>query len=249
MSFLKLVELKKVDLKDPVLIHGVPGVGLVSKIAVSHLINQLKAELIAEIYGDLIPLPDGNAGISVDGSQLEIPSYRIYHARSNTGRSLLLVTSEAQPIPWGQYQVINLLLDYAEKLGTKLVISLGGYVTDEGLGVYGAAYPEEMLDEMGIYGVKRLTGGYVTGAAGVVVGLAKVRGMRSICLLGTTPGSLPDPKAAMMVLSVLEQWLGVKTDMSELVEMDEVIRESTKPKEVKTQETEGKKEEGVPYHT
>jgi len=43
MSFLKLVELKKVDLKDPVLIHGVPGVGLVSKIAVSHLINQLKA--------------------------------------------------------------------------------------------------------------------------------------------------------------------------------------------------------------
>jgi hypothetical protein len=53
----------------------------------------------------------------------------------------------------------------------------------------------------------------------------------------------------MMVLSVLEQWLGVKTDMSELVEMDEVIRESTKPKEVKTQEVEGKKEEGVPYHT
>ncbi len=37
-------EIKKVDLKNPILIEGLPGLGLVGKITIRYLIKRLKAK-------------------------------------------------------------------------------------------------------------------------------------------------------------------------------------------------------------
>ncbi len=46
---------KGVRLKNPILVEGLPGIGLVGKLAAEHLIKELKAEKVAEIYSEHFP--------------------------------------------------------------------------------------------------------------------------------------------------------------------------------------------------
>ncbi|MEM2539346.1 MAG: PAC2 family protein, partial [Candidatus Bathyarchaeia archaeon] len=45
-----IIEKEEVELKNPILIEGLPGLGMVGKIAVKYLIKQLKARKFAELY-------------------------------------------------------------------------------------------------------------------------------------------------------------------------------------------------------
>src|SRR3972149_3545786 len=59
-----------------------------------------------------------------------------------------------------------------------------------------------------------MTEGTITGMNGVLVGIAKVKGLRGICLLGETSGYIVDPKASQAVLEALSRLLGIKVDLS-----------------------------------
>jgi len=48
-------ELKKIELKNPILIEGLPGLGLVGRIATRYLIKRLKAEKLAHLYSPHFP--------------------------------------------------------------------------------------------------------------------------------------------------------------------------------------------------
>ena len=48
-------EIKKVDLKDPILIEGLPGLGLVGKITIRYLIKRLEAKKFAYLYSPHFP--------------------------------------------------------------------------------------------------------------------------------------------------------------------------------------------------
>ena len=48
------------------------------------------------------------------------------------------------------------------------------------------------------------------------MGLAKFKGIDGICLLGETPGYMPDPKAAKSILMVLKEMLNLKIDLTDL---------------------------------
>jgi len=47
--------LKELDLKDPILVEGLPGVGHVGKLVAEHLIDELEAELVIEVYSPHLP--------------------------------------------------------------------------------------------------------------------------------------------------------------------------------------------------
>ena len=53
IRFLKNVE--EVGLKDPVFIEGLPGIGHVGKLVADHLVRELNAEKIIEIYSHYFP--------------------------------------------------------------------------------------------------------------------------------------------------------------------------------------------------
>ena len=48
-------EFAKIELNNPVLIEGLPGLGLVGKIATRYLIKQMKAEKFAYLYSPHFP--------------------------------------------------------------------------------------------------------------------------------------------------------------------------------------------------
>jgi len=64
-------------------------------------------------------------------------------------------------------------------------------------------------------GAKMLRG-QIYGVAGLLVGLAALRGMKGFCLLAETPGTYLDVKAAQAVLKAIQGVLGLKTDLSDL---------------------------------
>jgi len=249
LGYIELIKLKDVRPKNPVLVQGVPGLGLVGKIAANYLIESLESEKIAVIYSDYLPLPDGSSGVRIE-EDIVPPSYDLYLAKGDN-LDLIILTSEVQPTIFGQYEIGELVLDYAIQLGVKIVITMGGYVpgSPEVKGVFACSNDEEFMRRLNEVGVKTLTGGYVTGAAGLLVGLADLKGLTSACLLGTTNGAFPDPKASKMVLEALSKLFKFKIDLEKLEREAEIAAEVMK-EEMKLPETEIYKEEekGLPYH-
>lgn len=249
MGYVELVKIKDVNPRNPVLVQGVPGLGLVGKIAANYLIENLESEKIASIFSDHLTLPDGTSGVRVDGDEIVPPSYDLYLVRGGSC-DLIVLTSDVQPSFLGQFEIGELVLNYAQQLGVKVVITMGGYVpgSPEVKGVFACANDDDFMRKLGEVGVRPLTGGYVTGAAGLLVGLADLRGLTSACLLGTTNGAFPDPKASKMVLEVLSKLFKLRIDLNKLEREAEIAEEVAK-EEMKLQEVEYKEEErGLPYH-
>lgn len=257
MSLIRLIEHKKISAKNPVLIQGLPGLGLVGKIAVQYLVDQYRPPLIASVVSDLLPFPDGSTGVKVVEHDLKPSSYEIYYlSRDEALRDVILLTSGAQPISWGQYSMANKIIEYAKRTDVNLVLSLGGYMPGPSLvdGVFACTNDADLMSQLEGLEVKRLSDGYVTGAAGVMVGLAQVHGIRSACILGTTPGSLPDPKASKRVLHVIDGLVGGHTDFSEMDKMIEKRQELTarlkglSRDQLVWPEAAKKSETSLPYH-
>ncbi len=243
-----------------VLVQGVPGLGLVGKIAVQYLIDNAGPTLVAKIFSDYLPLPDGSAGVRVSDGDVAPPTYDLYYlSQPGAEVDFLLLTSDVQPIPWGQYSVGKLVLDYAQELRVEELLTFGGYVpgSPDVEGVFAASNDDSLWEKLEAAGVMRLQGGFVTGAAGLLVGLGHLRGIPSACVLSTTEGQRPDPRASKRLILLLEKLYGLKIDLSEL---DELIKEEESVRSLleekarqaleRRREWEERKEgeEGLPYH-
>jgi uncharacterized protein (TIGR00162 family) len=209
-------ELTKVELKNPILIEGLPGLGLVGKIATRYLIKQLKAQKIAYLYSPHFPY---FVLVSKKGS-VRLLRGTFYFWKNDRGENdLILFTgdSQAQTIE-GQYEISNSILDFAQKHGVKLVITIGGYrVETDKPKVVAAATSQTLLNRaLQANAVISPMGSPIVGTAGLILGLAPFRKIEALCLLGETRGYLPDPKAAKSVLEVLMKILGINVDLAGL---------------------------------
>ena len=208
--------LKRPKLKVPVLIEGLPGMGYVGKLAADHLIEELHAEKLAELHSPHFP---HHVVIEANGTLRPLRS-EFYLAHAD-GKEMTILVGDVQPIsPEGHYEMAECILDLAEQFGVKRIFTLGGYAT----GRYPKAKPKvvgvgdpKLLEEFRARGVTvEEGGGPIIGAAGLLVGLGKLRGMSGVCLLGETHGMVVDHSAAQAVLEVLMDVLGLKVDMSAL---------------------------------
>ncbi|MGD0818726.1 MAG: PAC2 family protein, partial [Methanomassiliicoccales archaeon] len=89
---------------------------------------------------------------------------------------------------------------------------------------------KELVDEMKEKGVifsKGEPGSGIVGASGLLLGLGKIYGMRSVCLMGETSGYFVDPKGAEAVLRILAGILRVEVDYKALEEKAEQIESIT----------------------
>ena len=227
MDDVTLVYTEKPVLKEPILIEGLPGVGNVGKLAAEHLVDQLKAKKFVEIYSKYFP----PQVLVEDSGIVKLVNNEMYYVkRDGAGHDLVVLIGDYQGLtPDGQYELADRTLEMAKELGVKRIFTLGGY----GLGklieeprVLGAVSHEELVPEMKELGVtfsKGEPGSGIVGASGLLLGLGKVRGMRSVCLMGETSGYFVDPKAAQAVLEVLSKVLDVKLDFSDLEDKAEQI--------------------------
>jgi hypothetical protein len=147
---------------------------------------------------------------------------KIYLVRGKKHDLLILVGDVQAVTSEAQYEVCGRLLDYFGALGGKTIYTLGGYgsgKSPEKPRVFGAATHKDIIPEYKKYGIVfGETRGSIIGAAGLLLGLGKLRGMKGVCLMGETHGAYVDAKSAHAVLEVLAKMLELKIDMAKLSE-------------------------------
>jgi hypothetical protein len=219
-------EFTPIEPNNPVLIEGLPGLGLVGKIALRYMIKQLKAKKIAYLYSPHFPY---FVLVNKKGNVRLLRGAFYYYKNPNGPNDIILFTgdSQSQTIE-GQYEIADRILDFSEKYNIKTIATIGGYRMEpkEKPKVFIAATSQEILDKALQAGATLSTSGSpIVGTAGLILGLARFKKISALCLLGETRGYLPDPLAAKSVLEVLKSTFNFDLDLTGLNE--EIARAET----------------------
>ncbi len=231
---------KEPELDRPDLIASWPGIGNIGIVAVDTLRGQLQAEELGEIEPFDLFYPKKaiiRSGVLQD---LEFPGNKFYYKRIGK-KDLVFFIGEEQPTDGGKvyaegtkaYRMANLVLDVALKLGCRRVYTSGAAVAPihhtARSRVWVVPNREDLIDEVKSYentilmsDVESRDGqGNITGLNGLLLGVAKKRGMEAICVMGEIPIYLhgfpiPYPKGSKAVLEVLSTALGIEIMMEEI---------------------------------
>lgn len=222
--------IKKVKLEDPILIEGLPGVGHVGKLVAEHIVEELNAEKIIEIYSPHFP----PQVLINDDFIAELVKNEVYAYKSDNKIDILIVVGDHQSVTnEGHYEISGIILDIAQEYDVKRIYTLGGYGTGqlvENGTVLGAVNNIDMIEEMKKYGIEfrdNEPAGGIVGVSGLILGMSRFRDIDAACLMGITSGYLVDPKSAQAVLDVLCEILDLKIDTQALEdrakEMEKII--------------------------
>lgn len=215
--------LEKVQLRDPILVEGLPGVGNVGKLAADYLRERIGAKPLATIYAKFFP---PQVYVSESGViRLVSNDLAYWKAPAGAAHDLLVLGGDYQGIsPEGQYEITERVLDYCAALGVKQVYTLAGFAQGkvvEEPKVLGAATTPALVETMKKFGVtfsRNDPGGGLIGASGLFLGLGRLFGMEGVCLMGETSGYFVDPHSAGAVLKVLSKVLKIELDLTALEE-------------------------------
>jgi proteasome assembly chaperone (PAC2) family protein len=241
---------KKPDLEKPVMFVGWPGIGNIGIIAVNALKDILSGEEFGEIeswdffYPRKVSIQNGLL------KDLEFPSNKFYHARVEK-KDLIIFIGEEQPAFGGRmyasgekaYEMANLVIDVGLQLGCQRIYTSGACVSpihhQMKPRVCAVVSSEELKEEVTHYPntvlMSELEGrsegeGVITGLNGLLLGVAKRRGLGGICLMGEIPdwlsgASFPYPQASKSVLEVFAEILGIHVDLGFLDKLEGQIEE------------------------
>jgi hypothetical protein len=233
----KLKAVSKIpELKNPVFIEGLPGIGNVGKIAVDFIIDNLNAKKIYDIFSYSLP----HSVFIRENSIVELPKLEIYYKKAN-GTDLILLSGDVQPVTEeGCYSFCAEILKILEAAKCREIVTLGGIglekPPEKEPNVYCAANNEKIIKEFEkktkvnkkIYGVV----GPIVGVTGVLVGMSKK--IPAIALLAET---FSHPlylgiRGARSILNILEQKynMGIKIERldNEIKDVEAEVIKKTK---------------------
>ena len=215
------------ELREPVLIEGLPGVGHVGSLVAEHLLSEAESELVRRFHSEHFP-PQVTVG---DEGVAELVCAEL-HAVSFENQDLLVLSGDQQAASGvGHYRITEAVLDAVEAFGVERLFALGGVPTGElieeydVLGAVSNAESIEPLEEAGVVFREGEPAGGIVGISGLLVGLGGRRGLDASCLMGETSGYLVDPKSAKALLGVLQTLLDFEVDLTSLDERAEEMEE------------------------
>jgi hypothetical protein len=213
--------LEKVELREPILVEGLPGVGNVGKLAADYLRDQLPTRPLATIFSKFFP---PQVYVGEDGVIRLVSNDLSYWKAPAAGHhDVLVLGGDYQGIsPEGQYEITERVLHYCYELGVREVFTLAGFAQGrvvEEPRVLGAATNlarVHSLSKAGVVFSRNDPGGGLIGASGLFLGLGRLFGMEGACLMGETSGYFVDPRSAEAVLKVLGRVLDLQIDFTAL---------------------------------
>ena len=230
MSDIKIIDYKKTDLSNCLLVVAFPTVGLISSIAGHHIVQSLKLkEIGAIVSSQLMP-----TAVIHDG--YPSPPVRIYAGKKTCGPQgscdqIAVIMSEFMP----PYEVIKPLADeillWAKNKGCRFITALEGThaegdIDEESLQVYGVASTKSIKDLMKKYDIPETNEGMITGVTGVLLYSAALLKQDALCLLSEAHSDYPDSRAAANIVSKLDIMLpGIRIDAKPLYEQAEEIEQ------------------------
>lgn len=209
------------DLNAPTMIEGLPGVGLVGKIATDHVIDQFDMDYYAGVRCDGIP----DLGVYHDGSREVLPPVRLY---VDEERDLLALRSDVPVSSEAATEFADCVTSWlADEGATPLYVSgLPAEKDGEVPSLYAVATGDAgpRLDEADLDPPAET--GAVSGPTGALLARASETDLDGAGLVVESDPQFPDPEAARVVVKRgFEPVVGVDVEVDALVERAEEIRD------------------------
>jgi len=215
---INIIETKKIEVDNPIIIEGVPDIGLVGSIAVSHMVQEQNFDEVGYIKSDLFP-----PVMVVHGRKVLNP-VRIFQKGK-----LIAILSEIPIDPRPGYMLSKKLTEWYKEKGAELIISISGMSLQERIDidepeVFGTSNNEDVLKKMEGSGVKILEEGFVSGFYALILKNSIELNLNSSVLLAQCYSSYPDPGAAASILKILNKMTGLVVDVKYLIEQAEELK-------------------------
>jgi uncharacterized protein len=235
-------EFEELDLKSAMLIEAFPTIGLVSTIAASYLVSQLKLKLVGTVTAPWMP------PVSIVYGGRALPPVRLYSGEKVCGidgncDQVFLLMSEF-PIPdQGVYPVADALLDWAHAHGCREIVSLEGLpmerpdpetkpervLTGHKPQVWGVGATDRARAMLERQKVPQMDTGVITGISGALLWMAEQRGVDALCLLAEAQKDFPDARAAAALVQVIDVLLQqIQINLEPLLKQAEELEKQIK---------------------
>ncbi|WP_135661578.1 proteasome assembly chaperone family protein [Halorhabdus rudnickae] len=214
---------EELALEEPVLIEGFPGIGLVGKIAVDHVVSELEMTHYATCHCEGLP----EVAVYHEGEAAITGAVRIY---ADEQRDLLALQSDVPVSP---------------RAAGEFASCVSGWLEEEGaLPVYLSGIPADPDGERVLYGVatgeaESLLGahdidppaerGAISGPTGALMYEASRRDLDCLGLIVEAASQFPDPAAAKVLLDEgIKKFARIDVGTDTLLEQAEEIRTARK---------------------
>ena len=222
-------------LRSPVMLAVWPGIGNVAMIVATYLLRKLAFKKLGEIDASHFFEP---IGVVVKDNVVEAPNFpqnKFYYWKNESGKSdIVLFIGEAQPAAKG-YELANCVLDIGLNFGVKRVYTCAAALSrlhhSELPGVWGVATNQQVTKDFKGHDLLRTGNLQIAGLNGLLLGVAKEKGIEGVCLLGEVPmyaTRIQNPMAALAVVKVIIKMLNVDVNLAELVQLAGETRERLK---------------------
>jgi uncharacterized protein len=217
----KIVEVTPIKLKNPVLIEGFPGVGMVGTVAAMHLVKDLNMELVGYIDSELFP------PICTIHNEEPLPAARIYQSKKY---NLLVLFSEFV-IPMNAVSAVaNEIILWGEDKKLSAIFSLGGVgmTTNEKVKVFGISTTEGLKESLREADITIVKEGVTTGVTGLILSNAYIRKFPAAAILTGNRDMNVNLIGAADVLDKLSKILNIPINTEKLRKEGEEIEEKIK---------------------
>ena len=219
-------------LNSPNMLAAWPGIGNVAAIVATYLERNLDFKRLGEVEASYFFDP---IGVAVKDCVVEAPQFpqsRFYYWKNKgEGSDIILFIGDDQPASKG-YELANCVLDVGLRFQVRRIYTCAAALTrihhSEEPRVWGVATTQQVTEDLKKYDLVQRGSLHISGLNGLLLGVAKERGIEGVCLLGEVPmyaTRIQNPMAALAILQVLAKMLDIKIDVAELTQLARETRE------------------------
>jgi len=203
----QVFEIKKTELKSPIIFAGFVGAGLVGPVSINHIISELEMEEIAVMRSKYLP----PSTVFMRG-RLRHP-FRFYANKEGTVCAIICeITLKME----GLYCLVSSILDWAAEKGSQEIVILDGVASDEHDDKAYCAAEEDLVRTMADKDISMIPQGFITGIPGGILNECLVREIQGLTLLAKANKEAPDSAAAITLIEALNRFYDMKIDTTEL---------------------------------
>ena len=202
----QVYEIKKTVLKSPIIFAGFVGAGLVGPLSIGYMIEKLEMKEIAYLRSKHLP----PSCVFMQG-RLRHP-FRLY---SNDDGTICAIICEIT-LPSGLHDIVNTILDWAEKKGSHEIVILDGVASTSHDDKAFCAAEDDLCRVMEDIDIKMIPQGFITGVVGGILNECLVRKIQGVTLLVKANDKGPDPLAAATLVKAVNRAYDMSIDTTEL---------------------------------
>ncbi|NUN11121.1 proteasome assembly chaperone family protein [Candidatus Micrarchaeota archaeon] len=204
---IQIKEVEKVKLKNPLIIEGFPGIGMIGTITASYLAQKLDMKLIGYFASPSFP------PISAIHDFKPVIPARIYASEKH---DLIVLFSEFVIPATVIYPLAEKIIEWSKTKKVKAIYSLAGIAIQEPSDkLHAIASTKSVADSLSKQGFELVKEGATQGVSGVLIAECAAQKFPAANLMSETNQAF-DPKASAKLLKKVSEILNIPVDVVEL---------------------------------